>query len=582
VEDMIAKKNLIGNSLIEKYPDLSKEFHPTKNNPDTSSTIHSGSRKKIWWKCSLGHEFEARVEHRTKLNSKCPYCSGLLATKENCLSTKRPDLLLIWNYKKNENINPENIKEFSNKKVWWKCTNEHEWFAPVSRVSKGSRCPYCSGKYVHDKNNLENLYPDVAKQWHPFKNGSIKTNEVTSQSPKKHWWICNFGHEWQTTIQHRTIGKTNCPYCSNQKVNNENNLLVKFPEIVKEWDYEKNENLIPEQFVFGSNKKVYWKCSRGHSWQTTIQQRTIQKTECPLCRPNVSRLELRIYSELIYFFPKTQRQKKIWGKEFDVSNTELKFCIEVDGYPWHSKKLVKDKEKNNICEKNDFQLFRVRDSRLEKINEYDIFYEEKNRDNQLDVIHKLFNKILNFVDIDSKTRNDIELYLKSYDYINNNEFKSILSQLPGPGFENSIAQTHPDIAKQWDLKKNGSLKSNMVSIGSGLKAWWICDKGHEWSAYIYSRTKAGCPICSNRKVTFENSLATNFPEIATQWHKNKNGNLTPNDVVSGSGKVVWWQCEKGHEWKRSIEKRTNYGRGCPYCAGKLLPDLSKYPSNDIQ
>lgn len=576
------KKNSTINSLQEKYPVISKEFHPSKNNPDTPLTIHSGSRKKIWWQCSLGHEFEAKVEQRTKLDSKCPYCSGLLATKENCLSTKRPDLLLIWNYKKNENINPENIKEFSGKKVWWKCTNEHEWFAPVSRVSKGSRCPYCSGKYVHDKNSLENLYPDVAKQWHPIKNGLIKPNEVTSQSPKKHWWICNFGHEWQTAIQHRTIRKTNCPYCSNQKVNNENNLLVKFPEIVKEWDYEKNENLIPEQFVFGSNKKVYWKCSRGHSWQTTIQQRTIQKTECPLCRPNVSRLELRIYSELIYFFPETKRQKKLWGKEFDVSNEDLKFCIEVDGYPWHLKKIDNDKLKNRLCNNQQYILFRIRDDRLIQISTDDIFYSEKNRDNQLIVIQELFKQILSKIYFSKKLKKEIELYLCSNSFINEHEFLSIVSQLPGPGFEKSIEATHPAIALQWHPVLNGDLKPNMVSIGSGFKPWWICDKGHEWSAHLYTRAKAGCPVCSNKKVSKENNLAFKFPLIAKEWHKFKNGNLTPNDVVSGSGKIVWWQCEKGHEWMRAIEKRTNYGRGCPYCAGRLLPDLSKYPSKDVQ
>jgi len=574
---MSVNRILTANSLQEKYPDISKEFHPSKNNPYTPLTMHSGSKKKIWWKCSLGHEFEARVENRTRLNSGCPYCSGLLATKENCLSTKRPDLLALWNYEKNSNFQPEDVKEFSNKKAWWKCSTNHEWLAPIARVSGGARCPYCSNNLVDDKNNLLNLYPEIAKEWHIIKNGSITANDVTAKSPKKYWWNCHLGHEWETSVQHRTVGKTNCPFCSNQKVNDENNVAVRFPEIIKQWDFEKNENLTPEQFVFGSNKKIFWKCYRGHSWKATIQQRTIQKTGCPFCRPNVSRLELRIYSELLYFFPDTKRQKKLWGKEFDVSNTILKLCIEVDGYPWHSKKIEKDKIKNTLCNDNDFILIRVRDDRLEKISSDDIFYSEKNRDDQLFVIQEIFKIIISKIDLFNPTKLQLEKYINSNTFINENEFLSLISQLPGPGFENSIEQTHPSIAAQWHPVLNGDLKPNMVSIGSGLKPWWICEKGHEWAAHLYTRTKAGCPVCSNKKVNNENSLSTKFPEVAQQWHKQKNGDLTPDDVVSGSGKVVWWQCEKGHEWKRSIEKRTNYGRGCPYCAGRLLPDISKYP-----
>ncbi|MBV9452549.1 MAG: zinc-ribbon domain-containing protein [Rubrobacter sp.] len=51
-----------------------------------------------------------------------------------------------------------------------------------------------------------------------------------------------------------------------------------------------------------------------------------------------------------------------------------------------------------------------------------------------------------------------------------------------------------------------------------------------------------------------------------------NGDLTPNNIVAGSGRKVWWQCPKGpdHEWQASLDQRTRAGVGCPFCAGKRV------------
>jgi hypothetical protein len=57
-----------------------------------------------------------------------------------------------------------------------------------------------------------------------------------------------------------------------------------------------------------------------------------------------------------------------------------------------------------------------------------------------------------------------------------------------------------------------------------------------------------------------------FPNIAKEWHLTKNGNLNPEDFIKGSKKKVWWECNKGHEWKTSISHRTgNRKTNCPYC-----------------
>lgn len=63
------------------------------------------------------------------------------------------------------------------------------------------------------------------------------------------------------------------------------------------------------------------------------------------------------------------------------------------------------------------------------------------------------------------------------------------------------------------------------------------------------------------------SLAEEYQELAKEWHPTKNGELTPKDITSGSGKKVWWLCSKGHEWQARVADRTS-GKGCPYCSGK--------------
>ncbi|HEY9740288.1 MAG TPA: zinc-ribbon domain-containing protein, partial [Coleofasciculaceae cyanobacterium] len=66
-------------------------------------------------------------------------------------------------------------------------------------------------------------------------------------------------------------------------------------------------------------------------------------------------------------------------------------------------------------------------------------------------------------------------------------------------------------------------------------------------------------------------LSITHPQLAGQWHPTKNGSLTPDQVVSGSHKKVWWKCSKesDHEWDAAIYSRVG-GRGCPYCGGRKV------------
>ena len=53
-----------------------------------------------------------------------------------------------------------------------------------------------------NKKSLAETHPEVAKQWHPTKNGDLTPHEFTSGSNKKFWWKCPKGddHEWMTAM----------------------------------------------------------------------------------------------------------------------------------------------------------------------------------------------------------------------------------------------------------------------------------------------------------------------------------------------------------------------------------------------
>jgi hypothetical protein len=141
--------------------------------------------------------------------------------------------------------------------------------------------------------------------------------------------------------------------------------------------------------------------------------------------------------------------------------------------------------------------------------------------------------------------------------------------------ENSLAVTAPTLAAQWHKKRNGELKPTNITLRDPRKIWWKCPEGakHEWQARPSKRLKSPqCPFCNNRLVTKENCLANTYPAIAKQWHPQKNGALTPRDVVFGTRKTVWWKCPKGpdHEWNGPVTLRTFGNRGCPFCSGRRV------------
>ena len=135
------------------------------------------------------------------------------------LSQSHPEVAAQWHPTKNGSLTPDQVVAGFHKRAWWICTEgpDHEWESSIdNRTSGGRGCPYCAGNQVSITNSLAALYPELAAQWHPTKNGSLTPDQVVAGSHKKAWWICTEGpdHEWEASLVNRTRLGVGCPFCN--------------------------------------------------------------------------------------------------------------------------------------------------------------------------------------------------------------------------------------------------------------------------------------------------------------------------------------------------------------------------------
>ena len=474
-------------------------------------------------------------------------------------------LMAEWHWEKNSDVTPSQLTLGSKMKVWWRCARGHEWQARTAHRNNGSGCPYCSGLYViKGETDLQTMNPTVAEEWNRKRNGTLIPEDFSASSGKLVWWKCKSGHEWQATINNRSKGK-GCPYCANKKLlSGYNDLQSMNPMLAKEWLYEKNNGLTPMDVTASSDKKVWWRCSKGHEWQAVIGSRN-RGIGCPVCKSERN-TSLPEYI-LIYYLEKCGLEAihshKNQGYELDVYIPSKQIAIEYDGYYWHRDKTRKDIEKNLRCIRDGIKLFRIREG-LPPLNDSSVDYViQKDQKDLSRILEMLLFEVCGIkVDVDLKR-----------------DIIAIENLREHTEKANSILRSNPEIACEWNYEKNGNLQPEYFLANSHKGVWWKCSKGHEWQATIDSRSRGnGCPYCSGRyAVKGENDLQTMNPTLAKEWNYIKNDANMPDMFTANSGEKVWWKCSEGHEWQASIHSR-NSGVGCPYCAGKKV--LEGY--NDLQ
>ena len=146
-------------SLLITHPEIAAEWSD-KNYPLKPSDVTAGCHERVWWKGKCGHEWKTGIGNRTFRNTGCPYCTTRAVLKGfNDFATLHPEFLSEWS-DKNGDVKPDQFREYSNKKVWWKCKNGHEWQASCNSRLKGNGCRICGNQIVlKGFNDLESKRP---------------------------------------------------------------------------------------------------------------------------------------------------------------------------------------------------------------------------------------------------------------------------------------------------------------------------------------------------------------------------------------------------------------------------------------
>ena len=325
-------------NLARRYPQLAREWHPSRNRPLTPEEVTPGSDERVWWRCSIDptHVWRTTPFNRVA-GTGCPMCSGRVATPSTSLAAVSPELAREWHPTANGDLRPCDVRPASNRRVRWRCMADrrHEWDAPVGRRSAGIGCPYCAGRRVTPGASFEDRFPRIAAEWHPKRNGG-KPSEFVPGSHHRAWWRCgrnarhvwqtaivkrtveqqgcpicsgrrttpgtslagkhpkiarewhptkNARHEWRRQVHTQTVRRARCPFCSGRRVSATNSLAALRPDLAREWHPTKNGELGPESVTATTPRRVWWRCQWNdhHVWDTTVYHRSRMGTGCPFC-----------------------------------------------------------------------------------------------------------------------------------------------------------------------------------------------------------------------------------------------------------------------------------------------------------
>jgi hypothetical protein len=261
-----------------------------------ASRVGSASIVAITLKCPKAkHIFEIEARQFRTIEP-CPYCSNKKFLSEfNDLKSLRPDIAAQLNEEKS-GFNAQEVTVGSSKIAWWTCEFEHNWDMTIrQRTGKLPQgCPICSNRrLLKGYNDLKTRYPDLMKHWNTEKNGDPSEVYKTSL---KYWWKCDQGHERYSTVFRKI--EYPCPDCSGWKLTPGVNDFETFAPkwILSEWS---PKNILkPEDFKYGTKRKVHWICSENHEWTESPGLRLNRLSKCPTCQnrrldPGVNDLETK-------------------------------------------------------------------------------------------------------------------------------------------------------------------------------------------------------------------------------------------------------------------------------------------------
>lgn len=499
-----------------------------------------------------------------------------LIVGKNDLMTLRPELALEWHESKNGTYLPQNFTAHSGYKAWWKGKCGHEWPATIGSRSEGKGCPYCSNsKVLLGYNDLQSLFPVVAEEWDYLGNKLLPTEELAGSHHKANWICSECGHHWVAEIRMRTKGGQGCPECGKRKMGDTlranklnagaQSLETAYPDIAKEWDYERNGNVYPKMVLPNSNMKVYWKCVVcNYSWLASVNNRTNGQSGCPACTNHIvvaGKNDLAtVYPQLAHEWHPTKNYS-LSPSQVGAGSREKVWWMCKFGHEFQCR--INDRVSKNVGCKECSKRFQ------KSLSEYAVEYYI--RLHFPDNIANFRPEYLNGKELDiyiptrrTAIEYDGSAYHKNVDrditkdgLCNNNGITLIrIRESKCPNYQRA------DKTFWREDQTNKSLSDVIIALLSYLGVNNIdvdVDRDiYEIKASFYSSAIQG-------------SIFEMYPSLAEEWDYVGNKGLTPRNIPATKSKDKYsWICKVcGYVWSAALSERIN-GTGCPLCKNKVV------------
>ena len=410
-----------------------------------------------------------------------------------------------------------------------------------------------------------NSFDTLLKQWSDKNPDSF--TDYSLGSGHKAFWTCEKGHTWSAVICDRYYGN-NCPYCSGKRVTNENCFATLYPDIAKEWAYDKNDKT-PNDYTSGSGKKVWWRCSKGHLWQNSIYERVRRGQGCPYCSHH------RVIKEESFgsLYPVLAeewdygRNKKTPYDYTPGSGQNVWWRCKKCGHSWQA--VIHSRTLGCGCPYCAGRKVSCDNSLAVQRPDIAMEWDYDKNDDAPD---------------DYTVSSGHMAWWKCPICGNSWRTKIYNRQRTGCPYcagrlvseSNSLLSCFPEVASEWDYEKNKKTPAEYTSHSNQVVNW-ICDKGHRWRTSICLRTRENnptkCPYCSGvRPIKGETDFASRHPEMLDEWCYELTS-FMPDEITEFSTKQAYWKCSEGHIYKTAVGKRS-VGCRCPICAGKHKKDYS--------
>jgi Probable Zinc-ribbon domain/Protein of unknown function (DUF559) len=570
-----------GQSLQDLRPDLADQWHPEHNKNYVPLNFSTGSAFRAWWQCPIGHTWRTSIANRAKTGgSGCPQCrtwgtsqqqiriayeleaagcpvvhnhdripvhgrtpvnadivipeymvvvefdgshhhigstaearderqtrslerSGwhVIRVRPTPLNALRPTDVLVADGRATKDITIKVLKRitelgFDPLHLADYCADGQLWAVAKSDADIQARF----------KINLATEYPGIAAEWHPTRNGDRRPELTGPGSREKTWWRCGTcSHDWATAPKKRTGDRSGCPKCARtqsaiavRKPKPGRSLAELKPDLLRIFHPARNGTLSLYDLNFGTTAELWWLCPDcGNEWST----RTPRGTGCRPCAA-IKRAE---------------------AKSMPLAGESL-----ADQHPhiaieWHP-------TKNDNVSPSDVR------SDFSK----PVWW-------QCRICGREWKRSPGVrVSLGSGCRQCSAIQAGA------------VRRRPSAG--ESLADTHPLLAREWITASNDRRLPTTVKANSIAKAWWRCSTcQHEWYARIDTRALRGhgCKKCASvemsirrRKPKPGRSLADVKPQFVDLWHPTLNGNIQPSDISPSSHTLVWWRCPNcRHEWE---------------------------------